>query len=86
MEWMAFDVLLETFRSASGMSISLNKSSFLYNELDRGILHDIQHIFPFKVDPIQQGFKYLGFFIKPVGYRAKYWHWLVENFEKRILL
>ena len=53
MEWMAFDVLLETFCSASGMSISLNKSNFLYNEMDLGILHDIQHFFPFKADPIQ---------------------------------
>ena len=62
MEWMAFDVLLETFCSASRMSISLNKSNFLYTEMDLGILHDIQHFLPFKADPIQQGFKYLGFF------------------------
>ena len=57
MEWMAFDVLLETFCYASGMSISLNKSSFLYNELDLGILHDNQCFLPFKAEPIQPGFK-----------------------------
>ena len=68
------------------MSISLNKSNFLYNEIDLGILHDIHHFLPFKADPIQQGFEYLGFFIKPLGYHAKDWHWLVKNLEKWILL
>ena len=86
MEWMDFDVLLENFCSTSGMSISMNKSGFLFNEMDMGILQNIQCFFPFKADPIQLGFKYLGFFIKPLGYQAKDWHWLVEKFEKRIYL
>ena len=55
-EWMAFDVILETFCSASGMNISLDKWRFLFSDLDQGILHDIQHFMPFKADLIQLGF------------------------------
>ena len=40
-EWIAFDVILSTFCKASGMSISVDKSSFLYNNVDLGILGDI---------------------------------------------
>ena len=83
---MAFDVILETFCSASGMSISLDKSGFLFSELDQGNLHSIQYFMPYKVDPIQLGFKYLGFFIKPLGYKVEDWYWLVKNFERRIQL
>ena len=83
---MAFDVLLETLCSASGMSISMNKFGFFFHEMDMWILQNIQCFLPFKADPIQLGFKYLGFFIKPLGYQAKDWHWLVEKFEKRIHL
>ena len=85
-EWMAFDVIQETFSSASGMSISLDKSGFLFSDLDQGILHNIQQFMPFKADPIQLGFKYLVFYIKPLGYKAEDWYWLVKNFERRIQL
>ena len=61
-------------------------SGFLFNELDQGNLHSIQHFMPYKADPIQLGFKYLGFFIKPLGYKAEDWYWLVKNFERRIQL
>ena len=36
------------------------------------------------MDPIQIGFKYLGFRLKPLGYRSSDWNWMVERFEKRI--
>ena len=85
-EWMDFDVILETFCLASSMSISLDKSGFLFSELDQGNLHSIRHFMPYKCDPIQLGFKYLGFFIKPLGYKAEDWYWLVKNFERRIQL
>ena len=48
MEWMDFDVLLENFCSTSGMSISMNKSGFLFNEMDMGILQNIQRFLPLK--------------------------------------
>ena len=83
-EWMAFEVILDNFWSASGMCISIDKSGFLFNELDEGVLNNILHYLPYKVDPIHMGFKYLGYFIKPLSYEVKEWRWLLKNFEKRI--
>lgn len=33
---------------------------------------------------MEEGFKYLGFFLKPNAYRVSDWHWLIEKFEKKI--
>ena len=34
--------------------------------------------------PLHEGFKYLGYFINPLGYEVKDWFWLLKRFEKRI--
>ena len=36
------------------------------------------------MEPITTGFMYLGYFLKPLGYRVRDWHWLIKNFEHRI--
>ena len=36
------------------------------------------------MEPLVSGFKYLGYFLKPLGYRVSDWIWLVQKFEKRI--
>ena len=84
-EWRAFDVLLDTFCAASGMCISLEKSGFLFNDLELEVQTSIQCFLPYKMDPISNGFKYLGYYIKPLGYLVKDWWWLIRNFEKRIM-
>ena len=84
-EWMAFDVILSTFCKASGMYISLEKSCFLYNNLDVDVGTDIAQLLPYKMDPITSGFKYLGYQLKPLGYKSNDWLWLIQKFECRIL-
>ena len=42
-EWVAFKVILETFCDASHMCINMDKSNFLYNNFDGGILNRITH-------------------------------------------
>ena len=69
-EWMAFDVILSTFCKASGMCISIEKSCFLYNNLDVDVGTDIARFLPYKMDPISSGFKYLGYNLKPLGYKS----------------
>ena len=64
-EWVDFDVILETFCHASGMCISIDKSGFLFNEMDMGVLNNIRLFIPYCVKPLHEGFKYLGYFIKP---------------------
>ena len=82
-EWAAFDVILETFCKASGMCISLENSIFLYNNIAASYLLSFSRILPYQKLPILTGFKYLGFFIKPLGYRTRDWNWLVQKYEKK---
>ena len=70
MEWMAFDVILNTFCKALGMCIIMEKFVFLFNNVDNDILLDISRFMPYKMDPLSIGFKYLGYFLKPLGYKT----------------
>ena len=83
-EWIAFDVILSTFCKASGMLISLDKSCFLHCNMDADILSDIARVLTYKMQPIAFSFKYLGFYIKPLGYKVCDWHWLILKFENMI--
>ena len=85
LEWIAFDVILNTFCKASGMCISIDKSCFLFNIVDEGTLGDIARVLPYKMEPIVTGFKYLGYFLKPSGYKVCDWNWLVQKYENIIL-
>ena len=73
-EWMAFDVILSTFCKASGMNISIDKSCFLYNYVDVDIRFDIARALPYKMEPLSIGFKYLGYYLKPLGYKVSDWY------------
>ena len=84
LDWPAFDVILETFCKASGMSISIEKYCFLYNNIASDCLNDFVRVLPCRVKLLQTGFNYLGYFLKPLGYRVSDWIWLVQKFEKRI--
>ena len=84
-EWIAFEVILSTFCKASGMSISVDKSCFLFNNVDEGTLGDIARVLPYKMEPIASGFKYLGYVLKPLGSKVSDWNWLVQKYENRIL-
>ena len=70
-EWRAFDVLLDTFCAAPGMCISLEKSSFLFSDLELEVQRSIHCLLPYKMEPISNGFKYLSYYIKPLGYLVK---------------
>ena len=83
-EWMALKVLLDTFCAASGMLINTEKSCFLTNNVEDGMISRITRSLPFSSHPMTTGFNYLGYFIKPLGYLVKDWLWLIEKFEKRL--
>ena len=85
-EWQHFKTLLDLFYSATSMSISEVKSSFLYNEFDQIIKDSVVDILPYKMDPLSKGFKYLGFFLKPMGYCANDWRWLLNNLRKELVI
>ena len=41
-------------------------------------------MFPFQVQDLGHGFKYLGYYLKPNNYRNEDWWWLLRKMEKRI--
>ena len=83
-EWISFDVILKAFCKASGMTISIDKSSFLFNNVNSDTLGDIARVLSYKIEPITSGFKYIGFYLKPLGYKVRDWNWLILKYEKRI--
>ena len=64
--------------------IELEKSGFLYNNIDEETLLSIARVLPYKMETISIGFKYLGYFLKPLGYKVNDWLWLIQKYEKRI--
>ena len=83
-EWSAYKGALDLFCRVSGMSVSPLKSSFLYQNVDSDFRGELAELFPFKMDPITMGFKYLGFHLKPLGYHTSDWRWLIHLFERKI--
>ena len=83
-EWKAFKDALDLFCSATGMVFNIEKSSFLYQDVDEGIQSQIAKLLPYIMAPIQTSFKYLGYHLKPLGYRSSDWRWMVEMFQNKI--
>ena len=83
-EWSAYKDALDLFCSASGMTVSIEKSYFLYQNVDVDIINKIAEFLPFKMEPLTGGFKYLGYRLKPLGYHTSDWRWMIELFEKKI--
>ena len=83
-EWKAYKDALDLFFLATGMVFSIEKSSFLYQDVDEDIHSQIVELLPYNMAPIQTGFKYLGYRLKPLGYRSSDWRWMVDMFENNI--
>ena len=65
----------------------IDKSLFLYSvekEDDQLLRDHIVSLFPYKMSRLQDGFKYLGFFLNPNGYGKSEWCWLLKRIDKRI--
>ena len=72
-EWAAFEVILDTFCSATGMSISLDKSVILHHNIPDSELLCLSRSIPYRMSPITQGLTYLGYFLKPHSHKIRDW-------------
>ena len=72
-QWQHYKALLDLLCSATGMKISEEKSSFLYNEIDELTRINVAALLPYKMEPMSSGFKYLGYYLKPLGYHVSEW-------------
>jgi hypothetical protein len=83
-EWKAIESILSIFFHVSGLCINPLKSTFHYSSLSEVDLLSLNAIFPYKFVDISEGFRYLGFFLKPTDYRFVDWLWILHKYEKRI--
>jgi len=81
-EWTNYHMITYVFCSAMGMMISSSKSILIHAE--KVLQPEIAEIFAIDGVPLGEGFKYLGFFMKPNSYRIRDWVWLWKRIEKKI--
>jgi hypothetical protein len=82
--WKALKVILTNFCDATRLSINLRKSGFIAQDLDPLLRSFLIADFKIQVDSLDQGLKYLGFYLKPNCYRIGDWSWLIKKIEKKI--
>jgi hypothetical protein len=79
------NIVLDSLCKLTRMELNLNKSYSLYNNPSDNQKRNMAQIFPMRMDPLDIGFKYLGFFLKPNNYKNGDWlSWLIKNIEDRI--
>ena len=66
------------------MNISVEKYSFLFNDVEKDIRMGISVVLPYKMDSIDLAFKYLSYHINPLGYVINDWRWILKIFENKI--
>eukprot|EP00253_Pinus_taeda_P002811 PITA_02811 len=76
--------IFDLFLKATGMQINTRKSQACVADFVRRERNSLANLFPFPIQPLDTPFKYLGFWLKPVGYKKEDWNWLIAKIEARI--
>ena len=76
--------ILAVFSSATGMEINEGKSIITTHRMEDVEVGYATACFPFVRVTLDDGLKYLGFFLKPNNYLKKDWVWLIEKLERRL--
>ena len=82
-EWKNIKELLLIFFQASRMERSDNKYVLLSFDVEEVTVKDMSSLFSFQIKDINEGLKYLGYFINPNRYKVSHWRWLIQKFEKK---
>lgn len=77
---------LDLLYRAIGMEINTNKSCIIYNGFSNQSILLVREICPFPINNLDEGFKYLGFYMKPNKCHISYWVWMVWTVEAQILV
>eukprot|EP00253_Pinus_taeda_P028798 PITA_28798 len=64
--------------------INVHKSTLTAIGCSQHEVHFTLCWFPFSTHPMEEGLKYLGFRLKPGGYKIEDWIWLIVKVEKRL--
>ena len=77
---------LGLFHIAYGMEINEEKSSINLANLSVEAYRFLEGFFHFPCKALDDGVKYLGFFLKPNGYKNCDCTWLLRKIEKRLMV
>ena len=61
----AFIALIDKYRKATGMVVNVDKSNLIHNDFLEDLLQRSREIIQYQITPIGEGFKYMGFALKP---------------------
>ena len=75
---------LSLVQAAAGMVVNIEKSTISCSNLSENETHGISLRVPYRIMDLNEGIKYLGFFLKPNSYLKADWHWLLSKLEKRL--
>lgn len=59
------------------MEVSVSKSAIIHQISHPEILADLKLLLPYQWVDIDEGFRYLGFYLKPNCYHKADWQWLI---------
>jgi len=82
--WLTLFHKFTKFANATTLYMNLHKSIIYHGICDMEIVAYIKSLFGVEVDQMMNGMKYLGYHIKPCGYKVADWSWLADCFFKRI--
>ena len=74
--------ILELFSKSTRMEINVGKSTLCTHMLSDVELLEISGFFPYKLEELDGGMKYLGFVLKPDSYQKQDWKWLLNKMGK----
>jgi hypothetical protein len=82
--FLALKSILDLFCRATGTKINYLKSCVIPHRISEVSLKRLEYSLPFPRKELEVGFKYLGFFLKPDGYKTGDWNWLYNKFGAQI--
>jgi hypothetical protein len=84
-EWSIIHSILCSFCDVSGLELNATKSIFLHSNAQDSLKLELKELFGIGFLALEEGFTYLGYFLKSSRYTKKDWTWLIDKFEGRIL-
>lgn len=73
LEWQTYNRIISNFCKASGMEFSVPKSALIHHISKEDIFVELRLILPYHWVDIDEGFRYLGFFLKSNYYLKSDW-------------
>ena len=65
--------ILQAFFFATGMGVNQEKTILFHVFACEALTRDLDPFLPFKRAQLDDGFKYLGYYLNPSNYRISYW-------------